>query len=114
MPHSAHLTITPVTEKSLPELLAALTKSANVVRGRPQANPRFELAALRALGYGSGRRVPGPTAAWGILQLAGAGGSAKGGSLPTSLAPLMALVEQLPAPVAEALLTELLARVSEP
>jgi hypothetical protein len=36
------------------------------------------------------------------------------GGLPGRLAPLMALAEQLPTPVAEALLIELLARVSEP
>lgn len=114
LPHSAHLTITPVTERSMPELIGALTRAADAVRGKPQADPRLELAALRALGYGSGARVPGPAMAWTILQLAGAGGAAKGRSLPGRLAPLMALVERLPAPVAEALLTELLARVSEP
>ena len=114
LPHSAHLTITPVTERRMPELLAALQRAANTVRGRPQANPRLELTALSWLGYGSGRRVPGPAMAWTILQLAGAGGAARGKSLPGNMASLMALVEQLPAPVAEALLTELLARVSEP
>ena len=114
LPHSAHLTITPVTERAMPEFISALTRAADTVRGRAQANPRLELAALGWLGYGSGRRVPGPAMAWTILQAAGAGGAAKGGSLPGKMAPLMALVERLPAPVAEALLTELLARVSEP
>ncbi|QIK62806.1 aspartate aminotransferase family protein [Leucobacter viscericola] len=114
LPHSAHLTITPVTERSLTELVTALKDSADVVRGRAQANPWLELAALRLLGYGKSGRVPGPAMAWTILQVAGAGGAAKGKSLPGNMAPLMALVERLPAPVAEALLTELLARVSEP
>jgi glutamate/tyrosine decarboxylase-like PLP-dependent enzyme len=113
LPHSAHLTVTPVTERALPELLAALTRAADAVRGRPRANPRAELAALRMLGYGSGARVPGPSAAWRILRAAGVRVDANGG-LPGRLAPLMALAEQLPTPVAEALLIELLARVSEP
>lgn len=114
LPHSAHLTITPVTERAIPELITALIRSADTVRGRPPANPRLEIAALRLLGYGAGKRIPGPAMAWTILQLAGAGGAARGKSLPGNMASLMALVEQLPAPVAEALLTELLARVSEP
>ncbi|MFT4232304.1 MAG: pyridoxal-dependent decarboxylase [Leucobacter sp.] len=113
LPHSAHLTVTPVTERLLPELLDALARAADAVRGRPRANPRAELAALRLLGYGSGERVPGPAAAWRILRAAGVR-VGPGGGLPSRLAPLMALAEELPAPVAEALLTELLARVSEP
>ncbi|WP_449281368.1 pyridoxal phosphate-dependent decarboxylase family protein [Leucobacter sp.] len=113
LPHSAHLTVTPVTERTLPDLLAALSRAADAVRGRPRANPRTELAALRMLGYGSGARVPGPRAAWRILRAAGVRVDANGG-LPARLAPLMALAEQLPPPVAEALLVELLARVSEP
>lgn len=119
LPHTAHLTITPVTERSLPELLSALRTAADTVRGRAQANPRVEFAALQALGYAPKReggpyRVPSPDMAWRILRIAGAGGNGKGTSLPGKLAPLMALTERLPAPVAETLLTELLARVSEP
>lgn len=121
LPHSAHLTVTPVTERALPELLAAIRRAADAVRGRPRANPRLELAALRVLGYAPRRstgpyRIPSPGMAWLILKIAGAGGKPgePGGALPGDLAPLMALAEELPAPVAEALLTELLARVSEP
>lgn len=113
LPHSAHLTITPVTERALPELLAALRQAADTVRGKPQASPGVALAALKLLGYGEGGRVPGPAAAWSILQIAGAAGK-PGSTLPGKLAPLMALVERLPAPVAEVLLIELLARISEP
>ncbi|KAM9861634.1 aminotransferase class V-fold PLP-dependent enzyme [Leucobacter sp. BZR 635] len=117
LPHTAHLTITPVTERTLPELAAALHAAADAVRGKPRANPRLEYGALQTLGYapkreGGSFRVPSPDMAWRILKIAGAGG--KGSSLPGKLAPLMALAERLPAPVAEALLTELLARVSEP
>ncbi|WP_017791973.1 pyridoxal phosphate-dependent decarboxylase family protein [Leucobacter salsicius] len=113
LPHSVHLTITPVTEGTLAGLITAMRTAADAVRGKPAANPWLELGALKLLGYGSAAvrsRVPGPRVAWLILRVAGAGGS----SLPGNMAPLMALVELLPAPVAEALLTELIARVSEP
>ena len=111
LPHSVHFTVTPVTEHALPELLAAMRRAADTVRGKPRPRPALAVAAMRLLGYGPGaRRVPGPAAAWAILRVAGAGGT----KLPGNMAPLMALVEELPAPVAEALLTELLARVSEP
>lgn len=117
LPHSAHLTITPVTERSLPELCAALTAAADTVRGKPRASAGAALAGLRLLGY-SEKRLPSPTAAWNILRIAGAApkpaGKSGGGSLPGKMAPLMALVEELPAPLAESLLIELLARVSEP
>ena len=116
MPHSAHLTITPVTEQMLPELLTALRDAAAAVRGTPRASAGAAVAAMRLLGY-SNQRVPSPSAAWNILRLAGAAPKqAKPGSsqlLPKKMAALMALVEQLPSRVAEALLTELLARVSE-
>lgn len=111
LPHTAHLTVTPVTERTLPELTAALRRAADTVRGRAQASAGPALAALRLLGYGSGERVPGPAAAWTILRLAGAARGVTGGG---RAAPLMALTERLPAPVAEALLTELLARLDEP
>ncbi len=117
LPHSVHLTITPVTEQALPEFLSALRSAADAVRGKPRAEARFEIAALTALGFaprstGGRFRVPSPSMAWLILRVAGVNPGAD--SLPGRLAPLMTLVERLPAPVAEALLTELLARVSEP
>lgn len=119
VPHSAHLTVTPVIERALPELGSALVRAADTVRGRPPADPGLALGALRLLGYGPGSgRVPGPAMAGLILRAAGAMPAkstrpdARG--LPGRMAPLLALVERLPAPVAESLLTELLARVSEP
>lgn len=116
VPHSAHLTITPVTERSAHELASALSRAADAVRGRPAARPGAALAAMRVLGYGErSGRVPGPSMAWTILRLVGAGTGADGRrALPGNQATLMALAERLPAPVAEALLSELLARVSEP
>jgi len=115
LPHSAHLTITPVTERSVRELSAALHRAADAVRGKPRASVAFAATMLRALGYDE-TRVPTPAAAWAILRVAGAAPkrpSSSSGVMPSRMAPLMALVEQIPGPVAEALLTELLARVSE-
>ena len=119
LPHSTHLTVTPVTEQSVRELIAALVNAAEASRGRPRASVRPALLAMRALGYhdpsGEGARVPGPAAAWAILRAAGIRkGSANRGPLPADQAALMALVEALPPAVAEAVLSELLARVSEP
>ncbi|MEV7618549.1 aminotransferase class V-fold PLP-dependent enzyme [Microbacterium sp. NPDC089321] len=108
--HSAHLTLTPVLEKRVTEFVDALAAASGDVRGRAPADPRALLAALRVLGYGEGGRIPGPAAAWRLLRLAGAGSV----SAEQPMAMLMALIEQLPRPVAEALLTELLARMSEP
>lgn len=117
LPHSAHLTITPVTDQLSPEFERILREAANAVRGKPRASVRPALAALRLLGYNEDH-VPGPTAAWNILRLAGAApkppGRSSGASLPAKLAPMMALVEELPAAVSEALLIEVLARISEP
>lgn len=110
IPHSAHLTITPVTEATLPEFCAALEAGAAAVRGQARPKVELQLRLLRLLGYGRRNRVPTPEMAWRILRFAGAGGE----SLPGNMAPLMALVERLPGPVAEVLLSELLARVSEP
>ena len=117
LPHSAHLTITPVTERLSEEFARVLQDAADAVRGKPRASVGPALAAMRLLGYNEDR-VPGPTAAWNILRIAGAApkpvGSSGGASLPAKMAPLMALIEELPAAVSEALLIEVLARISEP
>jgi glutamate/tyrosine decarboxylase-like PLP-dependent enzyme len=110
IPHSAHLTLTPVLEQGIEEFTEALRAASDSVRGVPQADARMLLAGMRALGYGENGRVPGPKAAWRLLRLAGAGKV----SAEQPMAQLMALIEQLPPPVAEALLIELLARLSDP
>lgn len=110
IPHSAHLTFTPVLEPQVGEFTSALRAAADAVRGVPAAEARTLLAGMRLLGYGEGGRVPGPKAAWRLLRLAGAGNV----SADQPMATLMALTEALPHAVAEALLTELLARLSEP
>jgi hypothetical protein len=110
IPHSAHLTLTPVLEQGVDEFTAALIAASDFVRGRPKADAGMLLAGMRVLGYGDGGRVPGPAAAWRLLRLAGAGKV----SADQPMAVLMALIERLPHEVSEALLTELLARTSEP
>lgn len=117
LPHSAHLTITPVTERLSEEFASILREASDAVRGKPRASVGPALAAMRLLGYNE-ERVPGPSAAWTILRLAGAAprpaGRAGGATLPANMAPLMTLTEELPAAVSEALLIEVLARISEP
>ncbi|MFC4139841.1 MULTISPECIES: aspartate aminotransferase family protein [unclassified Microbacterium] len=109
LPRSAHLTLTPVLERNLPEFRQALAAASDAVRGRGAADGRLLAGAVRMLGYGPDR-VPGPEASWRLLRIAGAGSVTPGQPMST----LMALIEELPASVAEALLTELLARFSEP
>lgn len=102
LPRTTHLTITPVTEGVLPGLSAALVQAADEVRGVAPAG----VPPLPAL---SGS-LDSDTA-FGLLQGLGIGA---GGGLPERMAPLLSLMEALPAPVAERLLVELLARVVEP
>lgn len=108
LPATTHLTVTPVTEAVLDELTAALVAGADAVRGVPHVDAAAVLAALpplEALG-----ELDADTA-WALLQGVGIGGGAE---LPDAQAPLVALIEALPAPVAERLLVELLGRLVEP
>lgn len=112
LPHTTHLTITPVTEGVLPELSAALVTAADEVRGIPAVSPADVLGALPA-----GFALPsGPIDSETALAiLAGIGlVSTESGGLPDRMAPFLALVSALPAPLTERLLTELIARVVEP
>ncbi len=106
IPSTTHLTITPVTESVLPELLAALAQGADAVRGIPHVDPTPVLGQLPPLAG----PLDSDTAA-GILASFGIGA---GGALPESLAPLLAIIEATPPPLAERLLVELLARLVEP
>jgi glutamate/tyrosine decarboxylase-like PLP-dependent enzyme len=114
LPPTTHLTITPVTERTLPDLLPALSAAADAVRGQPHVDAsalltELPLADLAATGLDS-------ETAWALLRGFGIGsGDASGeGALPSSMAPLLALIETLPPPIAERLLIELLARLVEP
>lgn len=108
LPHTTHLTITPVTRDRLDELEAALRASADEVRGEPQVDAEAALAALPPLGAGA---LDSDTAA-GILRTVGIAGDSPG--LPSDQAPLLALIDALPRPLTERLLVELLARIVEP
>ncbi|MDR6970033.1 pyridoxal-dependent decarboxylase [Leifsonia shinshuensis] len=110
LPHTTHLTITPVTESRLDELEAALRGAADEARGVPAVDREAVVAALPPLPTGA---VPDSATAAHILSGLGLTGSATPG-LPDDQAPLLALVEALPRPVAERLLVELLARAVEP
>jgi hypothetical protein len=114
LPPTTHLTITPVTEQTLPELLPALTAAADAVRGEPHVDARPILAGMPLAGMASGGLDS--ESAWALLRGFGIGsGDASGeGALPSRMAPLLALIEALPAPIAERLLIELLARLVEP
>lgn len=105
MPATTHLTITPVTEAGLGELVPALVAGADDVRGVPHFDATPLLAGLPDLPAGLDSET-----AWALLQ--GFGIGARG--LPSQLAPLLALIELLPPPLAERLLTELIARLAEP
>lgn len=106
LPSSVHFTITPVTETVLPDLVDAMRAAADRVRGRRPHRAKL-IGRLASLLYPHGAR-PGPVMCGVLLRLSGAGSDVSG-----RLAGLMALIEVLPTPVTEALLTELLARTSE-
>ncbi|MFM9877704.1 MAG: pyridoxal phosphate-dependent decarboxylase family protein [Rhodoglobus sp.] len=112
LPRTTHLTITPVTESVLPELSAALVTAADEVRGVPGVSSEQVLASLPPGLPESALAAPLDAAtAYGILQAIGlVSGS---GGLPDRMAPFLALVEALPAPLTERLLTELIARTFE-
>jgi glutamate/tyrosine decarboxylase-like PLP-dependent enzyme len=108
LPSTTHLTITPVTEGVLAELSAALVSAADDVRGIPAITAADVLGALPDLG---GAPALDSDTAFGVLA---AMGLTSGGGLPAQMAPVLALIEALPAPLTERLLTELLARLIEP
>jgi len=116
LPHTTHLTITPVTEARIDELEAALRGAADEARGVPPVDGDAVLAALPGdllAGLAAGDvELDSATAAHILGSIGLAGGATPG--LPDDQAPLLALVSALPRPVTERLLTELLARAVEP
>ncbi|MGV8876516.1 MAG: pyridoxal phosphate-dependent decarboxylase family protein [Rhodoglobus sp.] len=112
---TTHLTITPVTEKVINELTTALRTAADEVRGIPPVSGELALSALpadavAALQAGGGAPLTSEQAA-GLLAMMGLEGASDG--LPQRMAPLLALIGGLPAPLTERLLTELIARLVE-
>lgn len=116
LPATTHLTITPVTESVLDELSAALRTAADEVRGIPAVSAEMALAAMpaevRAALAAPDVPVLTSEAAAQLLATIGLAGAKDG--LPERMAPLLALIGALPAPLTERLLTELLARLVEP
>lgn len=106
LPHTTHLTVTPVTERVLPELTAALVAAADEVRGVPRVDIAPLLGSLPPLAG-----LPDSDTALALLATFGIGAQ---GSLPADSAPLLAAIEALPAPLAERLLVEVLGRLVEP
>lgn len=115
LPHTTHLTITPVTARVLDDLTEALRQGADEVRGVPGITAEQVLASLppellAALGDLAAAGPLDSATAWAILGQVGIGE----GGLPSSLAPVLALLTVLPAELTERLLIELLARLVEP
>jgi len=108
LPPTTHLTITPVTEGVLGDLSAALRTAADEVRGVAAVSPADVLPADLLGGLGE----LDSESAWGVLQAIGLAGDGPG--LPDRMAPFLALIAALPAPLTERLLTELIARTVEP
>lgn len=108
LPRTTHLTITPVTESVVDDLIAALTKAADRVRGVAGASAPAEFVA--AASHIDPADLTSEVAA-GVLALAGLDPKA---GLDGPEADILALVEELPPPVAERLLIEFLARFLEP
>jgi len=116
LPHTTHLTITPVTESVLPELEAALVLAADEVRGVATVTAEQVFGALPpAVAAGLASPDAPPLDADTAFALLGSIGLADGSDgLPERMAPFLALIEALPAPLTERLLVELLARLVEP
>lgn len=121
LPRTAHFTITPVTDAAAPALAQVLVSSADAVRGMPGVDGTELLASLASTlpgGIEALAAASGDLDSESAAELLGAfgllGGGGGGGALPEQLAPVLALVEALPAPLTERLLIELLARVVEP
>ncbi|MEO8528976.1 MAG: aspartate aminotransferase family protein [Pseudolysinimonas sp.] len=106
LPPTTHLTITPVTESVLPDLVAVLTAAADATRGIPHVDATPLLGGLPPL--------TGPLDSDTAAAILAGFGIGAGGALPDALAPLLAIIEATPPPLAERLLTELIARLVEP
>jgi len=119
LPPTTHLTVTPVTASVLEPLSAILVQAAAEVRGVPAVTATDVLGALpTAIVAGLADPDAQPldaASAYAILGAMGlAGGATDSAGLPDRMAGLLAMIEALPAPLTETLLTELLARLVEP
>ncbi|WP_024794086.1 pyridoxal phosphate-dependent decarboxylase family protein [Tomitella biformata] len=108
VPTTAHATITASAAGKMPELLAVLRDSVAAARlvGRAAADPDLIAAAAQIDVAELTEEQVGF-----LLEMAGVGGSA---GLPERMAPVHALVEALPGPLAERLLAGVLSRQLTP
>ncbi|GAA3757169.1 aminotransferase class V-fold PLP-dependent enzyme [Microbacterium kribbense] len=105
LPATAHMTVTPVTERVIDELVAAASAAADEVRGRAHLDGAALAAGLLGDQVGASAGAIDPEAAVRILEAAGLLRPEGLGAM----APVLALVEALPSPLVERLLIELLA-----
>ncbi|EOM78583.1 aspartate aminotransferase family protein [Rhodococcus rhodnii] len=116
LPATTHLTVTPVTESVLGELVVALREAATEVRGVPPAQPLAALATLAAAfeaGQVEARDVTALPSAVLAAALAEAG-LAPGGPGELDMAAVLSAVEALPREVTRVLLIEYLAGLLAP
>jgi glutamate/tyrosine decarboxylase-like PLP-dependent enzyme len=119
LPHTTHLTVTPVTEGVLGDLSAALVRAADEVRGVPPVTASDVLGALppeivAGLSSPDVAQLTSESAYGLLVQIGLITPGDDSAQLPERMAPFIALIEALPAPLTERLLTELLARLVEP
>ena len=109
VPTTAHATITASAAGKIPDLIAALRESAVAARevGRAVADPDLIAAAAQINVDELTEEQVGF-----LLEMAGVGGGDAG--LPERMAPVHALVEALPGPLAERLLAGVLSRQLTP
>lgn len=132
LPHTTHLTITPVTESVLDELCPALVQAAEAVRGVPPISAPQALAALppevmaelmadgaidadsASTSASASADGLGSASALTVLLKTGLLSESGAQALPASMAPTMALVEALPDAITQRLLIELFAQITAP
>lgn len=105
LPPNLHLTLTPATVGQVDALLADLVAALRAARALPPVTVDPGLAGLAA---GLDPEALGPDEIAGILALAGLGG---GSGLPVRMAPVLVLLDALPGPLKERLLTEFVGSV---
>lgn len=122
LPHTTHLTVTPVTASVVDDLAGALVEAADRIRGQERPAPHDVLAHVLHTA------VPGVSpedalamfeqidadSVWSIVRGALLDNSANGPSVPTRLTPLLSLVEALPPHISGRMLVEVVARIAEP
>jgi sphinganine-1-phosphate aldolase len=109
LPPNLHLTITPATLPVVSDLLRALRASVDAARALPPTSVDPDLAAL-AVSLRPDELTPGDIDQ--IFAVVGLGsGQDSGTGLPDRMAPVLALLDVMPAPLKERLLTEFVGRM---